>query len=116
SGLKIAYVGDGNNMVHSLMMGASKLGLHMAVATPEGYEPEPQVIEISRENCQESGGSIELFRDPGEAVAGADVIYTDVWASMGFEAEQEKRIEAFKGYQVNEKLAELAKPDYIFMH
>lgn len=115
-GLKIAYIGDGNNMVHSLMMGAAKLGLHMAVASPEGYDPDSEVVANSRENAAQTGGSLLLTRDPKEAIADADVVYTDVWASMGFEAEQKEREIAFAGYQVNEELARYAKKDYLFMH
>ncbi len=115
-GLKVAYVGDGNNMAHSLMMGAAKLGMHMAVAAPEGYDPDPTVTELTLENAKLSGGSYKLCRDPKEAVDGADVVYTDVWASMGFEAEQQQREQAFKHFQVNAELAKYAKKDYLFMH
>lgn len=115
-GLKIAYIGDGNNMVHSLMMGAAKLGLHMAVASPEGYDPDSEVVKNSRENAAKTGGSLLLTRDPKEAIADADVVYTDVWASMGFEAEQKEREIAFADYQVNEALVRYAKKDYLFMH
>jgi ornithine carbamoyltransferase len=116
AGLKITYIGDGNNMVHSLMMGAAKLGMHMAVASPEGYEPDEEVLKLSREYAEQTGGSVQLYRDPKEAIVDADVVYTDVWASMGFEAEQEQRKIAFKNYQVNEDLVRYAKKDYIFMH
>lgn len=116
SGLKIAYVGDGNNMVHSLMVGAGKLGMHMAVASPEGYMPEKEVQDMTRNFAAETGGSLLVTNDPREAVADADVIYTDVWASMGFEEEQKVREQAFAGFQVNEKLVQGAKQDYIFMH
>ncbi|WP_166243699.1 ornithine carbamoyltransferase [Paenibacillus turpanensis] len=116
SGLKVAYVGDGNNMVHSLMMGAAKLGIHFSVASPEGYDPDPEVVELTRENAKKTGASLTLCRDPKEAVADADVVYTDVWASMGFEAEQQKRELAFASYQVNDELMKYAKKDYLFMH
>lgn len=115
-GLKIAFIGDGNNMAHSLMMGASKLGLHIAVATPEGYSPDEDVIQISMENAAQNGGSVLVTRDPKEAIADADIVYTDVWASMGQEAEQAERIKAFRNYQVNGDLVKYAKPDYLFMH
>src|SRR5690625_2512420 len=101
SGLKVAYIGDGNNMVHSLMMGAAKLGIHIAVATPEGYEPDDEIIQLSTEHSSQTGAKIEVLRDPQEAVEQADVIYTDVWASMGQEEEAEERIRQFQGYQVN---------------
>ena len=115
-GLKIAYIGDGNNMAHSLMMGAAKLGMHISVATPEGYGPDFEVWQMAKEAAALSGGSVHICHDPLEAAVNADVLYTDVWASMGFEAEQKVREAAFKNYQVNEKLVKLAKPDYLFMH
>jgi ornithine carbamoyltransferase len=116
AGLKLAYIGDGNNMVHSLMMGGSKLGLHVAVATPEGYEPNPDIVQLSKEQAELTGGKITLHRDPKEAAADADVIYTDVWASMGFEHERLERERAFRNYQVNDDVVKYAKPDYLFMH
>ncbi|REE84523.1 ornithine carbamoyltransferase [Paenibacillus taihuensis] len=115
-GLKVAYVGDGNNMVHSLMMGAAKLGMHISVATPEGYEPDAEIIRQAKENAAETGSRIHVCSDPKEAVADADVVYTDVWASMGFEAEQKERELAFANYQINEELMRYAKNDYLFMH
>ncbi|WP_019534874.1 ornithine carbamoyltransferase [Paenibacillus ginsengihumi] len=115
-GLKVAFIGDGNNMVHSLMMGASKLGVHFAVATPKGYEPDSEVIQLSTEAAKQNGSTIYVGYDVKEAVADADVIYTDVWASMGQEAEQREREIAFAGYQVNEELVRYAKKDYLFMH
>ncbi|MEX2416349.1 MAG: ornithine carbamoyltransferase [Paenibacillaceae bacterium] len=115
-GIKIAYIGDGNNMVHSLMMGAAKLGLHMAVASPEGYAPDKEVEQSTREHLSNTGGSLLITQDPKEAIADADVIYTDVWASMGFEAEQKVREKAFESFQVNEALVKYAKSDYLFMH
>lgn len=115
-GLKVAYIGDGNNMVHSLLMGAAKLGVNFAVATPEGYEPDKEVLEMSREMASKAGSSIYIGTDPKEAIADADVVYTDVWASMGFEAEQKERELAFKNYQVNDELVKYAKKDYLFMH
>ncbi|BBI36116.1 ornithine carbamoyltransferase [Cohnella abietis] len=115
-GLKIAYIGDGNNMTHSLMMGAAKLGMHFTSASPAGYEPATDIIQLAKEAADQTGGRVDILRDPREAVEGADIIYTDVWASMGFEEEQQEREKAFKDYQVNEKLAEYAKSDYLFMH
>jgi ornithine carbamoyltransferase len=115
-GLKIAYIGDGNNMTHSLMIGAAKLGMHFASASPEGYDPDPEIVRMSKEIASETGAVIETFRDPREAIENADIVYTDVWASMGFEDEQEERLQRFKGYQVNEALVQYAKPDYLFMH
>lgn len=115
-GLKLAYIGDGNNMAHSLMIGGAKLGVHVSVASPEGYEPDPQVVADSQEIAKATGAVIEVVRDAKVAVQDADVIYTDVWASMGFEEEQQAREIAFKDYQVDEQLAKYAKPDYLFMH
>ncbi|MDU5141569.1 MAG: ornithine carbamoyltransferase [Paenibacillus dendritiformis] len=116
AGLKVAYIGDGNNMAHSLMMGAAKLGVNMAVASPEGYAPDANVIAQCEEQSGLTGAELLITQDPAEAVADADVIYTDVWASMGFEEEQKMREQAFKNFQVNEGLVRYAKPDYIFMH
>ncbi|UVI29872.1 ornithine carbamoyltransferase [Paenibacillus spongiae] len=115
-GLKVAYIGDGNNMVHSLLMGAAKLGVHMSVATPEGYEPDEDIIRQTMEAASATGSKISVHRDPKEAIADADVVYTDVWASMGFEQEQKEREIAFASYQVNEELTKYAKSDYLFMH
>jgi ornithine carbamoyltransferase len=115
-GLKIAYIGDGNNMAHSLMMGASKLGMHISVASPDGYTVDAEVLKISKEAAKQSGSQVILTGDPREAIEGADVVYTDVWASMGFEAEQLEREKAFKNFQVNEALTKYAKPDYLFLH
>ncbi len=115
-GLKIAYIGDGNNMVHSLMVGAAKLGLHIAVASPAGYEPDAEVVGITRETAAKTGGKYTFHYDPKEAIENADVVYTDVWASMGMEAEQQEREQAFKSFQVNAELTQYAKHDYIFLH
>lgn len=115
-GLKISFIGDGNNMAHSLMMGAAKLGMHFSIAVPEGYDPDPEVVQLSKENAGMTGGSVQICRDPKEAAENADILYTDVWASMGFEAEQEARMRAFNGYQINEELVKYAKSDYLFMH
>lgn len=115
-GLKIVYVGDGNNVAHSLMIAGTKLGANVVVATPEGFEPDERVIKWAEQNAAESGGSFELLHDPVQAVKDADVIYTDVWASMGQEAEAEERRKIFQPFQVNKELVKHAKPDYIFMH
>lgn len=115
-GLKLAYIGDGNNMAHSLLIGGAKLGVHVSVAGPEGYEPDAAVVAEAREIAKETGSVIIVTRSPQEAVQDADVIYTDVWASMGFEAEQLAREAAFKDYQVNEELVKGAKSDYLFLH
>ncbi|SEC34931.1 ornithine carbamoyltransferase [Paenibacillus sp. GP183] len=115
-GLKVAYIGDGNNMAHSLMMGACKLGMDFAIATPEGYAPDREMVQSSQENANQSGSKLLVCTDPREAVENADVVYTDVWASMGFEEEQKEREIAFKSFQVNEALTAYAKKDYLFMH
>lgn len=115
-GIKLAYIGDGNNMAHALMVGASKLGVHMAVASPPGYGPDEDVIRLSYEQIEKNGGALTITEDPREAIADADIVYTDVWASMGMEAEQQEREIAFRNYQVNEALVKYAKKDYLFMH
>jgi len=115
-GLKIAYVGDGNNVAHSLMDGGARLGVDVSIGCPFGYEPNLNAWRLSTEIAKESGSKIVLTNDPIEAVRNADVVYTDVWASMGQEAEADKRRKIFLPYQVNEKLMSYAKDDAIFMH
>jgi ornithine carbamoyltransferase len=115
-GLKLAYVGDGNNVSHSLIFAAARLGVHIAVATPQGYEPDEKVVQWARENAPATGSRIDILHDPVQAVTGADVVYTDVWASMGQEAEAALRREIFLRYQVNEELFGAADPEAIFMH
>ncbi len=115
-GLKLAYVGDGNNVCHSLMFAAAKAGTKMAVATPAGYEPNPEIVRLALEDGKETGFSLHLTNDAAEAAHGADAVYTDVWASMGQEAEKEKRARIFAPYQVNAALMAHAKPDAFFMH
>jgi ornithine carbamoyltransferase len=116
SGLKLAYIGDGNNVAHSLILGCSKLGMEINLACPKGYEPNPKVVSKGKEEGRKSGGRVRVMNDPREAVRMADVIYTDVWASMGQEKEHEKRIKIFKPYQIHTKLIKEAKEDYLFMH
>lgn len=115
-GLKLAYVGDGNNMAHSLMYGCAKMGLDCAIASPKGYESDAEVCENAKADAKKSGSKLILTNDPEEAVSNADVIYSDTWVSMGQEEEKQQRIEIFKPYQVNSELAAKAKEDYIFMH
>lgn len=115
-GLKMAYVGDGNNMAHSLMLGAAKLGVHVSVASPKGYEPSAAIVDQAKSIAKETGAQVVVTHSPQEAVQDADIIYTDVWASMGFEEEQKAREAAFADYQVDEELVKGAKPDYIFLH
>ncbi len=116
AGLKLAYVGDGNNVCHSLMLAAAKAGTRMAVATPPGYEPKPEIVAWAREDGRDTGFELTITNDPGEAVREADAIYTDVWASMGQEAEKEARKKIFLPYQVNKELFSRARPDTYFMH
>ena len=115
-GLRLAYVGDGNNVAHSLMICSARLGMHFAIASPEGYDPNPDVVAQARQLAGEAGAKLTVTRDPDLAVAGAHAVYTDVWASMGQEAEAETRKRAFRRYQVNEKLFSKARPDAVFMH
>ncbi len=115
-GLKVAYVGDGNNVAHSLIFGAVQLGVHIALATPAGYEPSAEVLSWAKEHVGEAGAKVEVTRDARAAVDDADVVYTDVWTSMGQEAEAEGRRKIFIPYQVNEALFRGARPDAIFMH
>jgi ornithine carbamoyltransferase len=115
-GRKIAYVGDGNNMVHSLMFGASKAGMDIAVASPKGYEVKAQYLELARQDAAAAGTRIELTEDPREAVEGASAVYTDVWASMGQEEEQQKRLRDFAGFTVDSALMARAKDEAVFLH
>ncbi|MCK5244647.1 MAG: ornithine carbamoyltransferase [Desulfobacterales bacterium] len=111
--LKVAWIGDGNNMANSWVQAAARLGFELALACPEGYVPHPDLLQDAQ---QESGARITVVRDPVEAVNGADVINTDVWASMGQEDEQQERAKAFAGYQINMDLVALADPDCVVMH
>lgn len=115
-GLKLAYIGDGNNMAHSLLHGCSKVGMDIAIASPSGYTPADFVVKESQENAKYMGSKIEILEDPIAAVKNADIIYTDVWASMGQEQEAADRKKKFMKYQVNPELVKHAKEDYIFMH
>ncbi|MFU8794584.1 MAG: ornithine carbamoyltransferase [Dethiobacteria bacterium] len=115
-GLKLAYIGDGNNMAHSLMFGGAKTGMHVVICSPSGFEPDPEVTRLSRLDASKTGATITIQDDPVEAVKTADVIYTDVWTSMGQEEEYEKRLQSFKRYQVNNTLLENAKEDVLVMH
>lgn len=112
----VAYIGDGNNMAHSWLMLASKLGFELRIATPKGYEPKKKILNDALEFSKISGAKIELLNDPKAAVKGADVVTTDTWISMGQEVEKEKRLKDFKGFIVNKKLMDLAKKDAIFLH
>lgn len=116
AGLKLAYTGDGNNVAHSLLLGCSKMGLHVAVAGPGTHWPLPEVVAQAQENAAGSGGSVLVTEDPREAVRGADVLYTDVWASMGQEAEKAARKKIFAPYQLNENLVKAAGAGVLVMH
>lgn len=115
-GLKFAYVGDGNNMCHSLMLAGARVGAHIKVATPAGYEPDPAIIAEAKRAARETRGRVEILRSPEEAVAGAQAVYTDVWASMGQEQEASVREAAFAGYQVDKELLSHAARDVVFLH
>jgi len=115
-GLKVAYVGDGNNVCHSLLTIGARAGAHIRVATPAGFEPDPAVVSEAKRVARETRGKIEILQSPEEAVADTQAIYTDVWASMGQEEEVAAREIAFEGYQVNEALVSLAAPDAVFLH
>jgi len=114
--LKVAFVGDGDNVAHSLIFAGAQLGAHVWVATPAGYEPNAAAVKWACERGKETGAECHVTNDPREAVSRADVVYTDVWASMGQEAEAEKRDKDFHDYQVNAALFHRAKPDAIFLH
>lgn len=117
AGLKMCYVGDGNNnMAHSLMEGAVKVGMHISVASPVGYEPNAEITAAVIEEAKLSGSIVEITNDPNEAIQQADVVVTDVWTSMGQEAETAERLEVFQPFQVNNELCSLAKSDFIFLH
>jgi ornithine carbamoyltransferase len=116
SGLKVAYLGDGNNVARSLMFAGAQLGADVWIATPPGYEPDVEAIGWTRKRCGETDAAITITNDPEAAANHADVVYTDVWASMGQESETEARRKIFAGYQVNDSLFGLAKPDAIFLH
>ena len=111
-GMKMCYIGDGNNMANSLTVGGLKVGMKVSLACPEGYRPDPQVLEFAKTY----GDNFQIVSDPVEAATDADVLYTDVWASMGQEAEAEKRKIVFKGYQINDDVMKSAKSDAIVLH
>jgi ornithine carbamoyltransferase len=115
-GLKLVYIGDGNNMAHSLLHGCSKVGMNITIASPSGYLPLKAIVDESKVNAKYMGSKIEITEDPVKAVKDADIVYTDVWASMGQEKEAAERRKKFIKYQVNSNLVKNAKDDYIFMH
>jgi ornithine carbamoyltransferase len=115
-GLKLAFVGDGNNVAHSLMLSAVRLGVDFAISTPEGYAPNADIVAQAEGLAEVSGARLEVTNDPAVAVSGANAVYTDVWTSMGKEKESAKRRKIFAGHQVNEALMAQARPDAVFMH
>lgn len=115
-GLALAYVGDGNNVLNSLMCASATVGLDIRVATPKGYEPSKETMLLAKLFTKESGSSVELMNDPEAAVRGADILYTDVWVSMGQESQAKKRLKAFRNFQVNDRMLKLANKDCIVMH
>jgi len=115
-GLRLAYVGDGNNVAHALLQGAAKTGLHLTLATPPGYEPNRAILAAAEADAAATGAAIRVVRDPAEAVRDADAVYTDVWTSMGQEAEAAERRKVFAGFQVNAELMAQAQPDALFLH
>ncbi len=116
AGLRVVFVGDGNNVCHSWLQGAAVMGMHFTLACPKGYEPDPAVLTRALERAQLSGARLAVTHDPAAAVRGADVLYTDVWTSMGQEEEHARRLKDFHGFQINDALVGLAAPDAMVMH
>lgn len=115
-GLKLAYIGDGNNVANSLLHGCAKVGMHIAAASPKGFECDPAIVSQAQADAKKSGSEILLTEDPAAAIKDADVVYSDTWVSMGQEAEKEARIKIFMPYQINSELFSLAKRDAMFLH
>ncbi|WYJ84820.1 ornithine carbamoyltransferase [Enterococcus sp. DIV0840] len=115
-GIKLTYIGDGNNMAHSFLIAGSLVGMDISIATPKGYEPKPEFVELAKKNAKVSGSIIEIVNDPDQAAKNADVLVTDVWASMGDESEQKEREVVFREFQINNRLSVQAKKDYLFLH
>jgi len=116
AGRTLGYLGDGNNVAHSLLLGGAKTGMHLRVATPPGFEPIPQVVNRAEEIARDTGGSVSVTNDPQAAAEGADVLYTDVWASMGQEAEHDERVLVFTPYRIDARMVDRAADDAIVMH
>lgn len=116
NGVKLAFIGDGNNMANSLVLGAAIMGMHISIAAPEGYQPDAAIAKKATMIAATSGGKVDITADPLVAAENADVIYTDVWSSMGQESEASAREQAFESFQVNSKLLSLAEKDATFMH
>lgn len=116
AGLKLAYIGAGNNMAHSFLIGGSLVGMNISIATPAGYEPKKEIVALAKKEASKSGSTIEIVEDPKIAIKDADVVVTDVWASMGEENQQQARAQHFANYQINADLVSEAKSDYLFLH
>jgi ornithine carbamoyltransferase len=116
AGLRVAFIGDGNNVSHSWFQGAAKMGIHFTLACPPGYEPDPAIVAAARDEATRSGARLLVTHDPTSAVRGADVLYTDVWTSMGQEEEHAKRLRDFQAFQLGRSLMEAAGPDVLVMH
>ncbi len=116
AGVRFTYVGDGNNVAHSILLGGAKVGMHVSIGSPKGYEPLAQVVARAAEVAKGTGGSVRVVNDPTEAARQADVLYTDVWASMGQEKEHEARVKIFHSYQLNAALLKVASPNVLVMH
>ncbi|HEU5394396.1 MAG TPA: ornithine carbamoyltransferase, partial [Candidatus Methylomirabilis sp.] len=115
-GCRVAFIGDGNNVANSWCTGAAKTGVHLTIACPKGYEPDPSILHQAREDAKGTGARIQVVHDAAAAARGADVLYTDVWTSMGQEEERAKRVNVFQAFQVNRALVSLARPDVLVMH
>lgn len=115
-GIKLAYIGDGNNIAHSLLYGCAKVGMDVAIASPKAYSCNEEIVENAKADARKTGAKVHMTEDSTEAIANADVVYTDTWCSMGQDAEKEERVKAFQGYQVNKELFAKAKDDAIFLH
>ncbi len=115
-GQKLVYIGDGNNIAHSLIEGGAKVGMEIVIAAPEGFQPDPAIVKQGERMAEVSGGRVSVESDPHKAVQGADVLYTDVWVSMGQEAERAQRLQTLAPYQINQKLVDRAKDDVLVMH
>jgi ornithine carbamoyltransferase len=116
TGLRFCYIGDGNNMAHSLIEACVKVGMHASLACPPGYEPDAGILREAKQVAAQTGAELTLSSDPRKAAKGADIVYTDVWASMGQEKEHAERVKAFTGYQIDEKLMKVAAPEALVMH
>lgn len=115
-GLKLAYVGDGNNVAHSLLFGGAKVGMNVVIAAPQGFAPDAEILRLACQDAEATGAKLWVTEDPMEAVQGADILYTDVWASMGQEDNAAEKEQKFLGYQINQKLLKEAKADAIVLH